>query len=465
MMELQDRISGPAKTIVQNLEQVGEHAQQAHASIKNIAEGVGIERLGEKLLEVGKEFVSEVFEANRFAERTKIAFGVLEGSASQANEVFEQTRRFAVAAGLPLEQVADSYKALRLGGVKAPDIEPILNAAADLAALGPKGVGMEAYVQTFADIQSKGDLAGRSLAAFKGVIDFDSLAKKLGFATHGYEQLAKALTAAPVSAGKGINALLATLAEKEGGVLGTVQKQLGETFSGTVTSIKGELLGLFEFDSSGSPVLEFLHQLRDSLNPGSPFMKGVLAGVDAFLAGLGPLMGPSGMPGLIQSMKDGSIVGAGFRDTMGSIGAVLATVADLLKMVVKGYDLLIHGVDWGYLKEQLGGGTVAGYAKKTVSENPLLQTALLASGVPAFAEGGHVDGPTLALVGDGGEGESIVPDSKMGSAHATLNLEQHFHVTNSGGVDVSELARTLHSIGLGDLQGALDTLAQQMGAA
>jgi DNA-binding phage protein len=33
-------------------------------------------------------------------------------------------------------------------------------------------------------------------------------------------------------------------------------------------------------------------------------------------------------------------------------------------------------------------------------------------GVPAFALGGYVKGPTLALIGEGGEGESVVPDSK-----------------------------------------------------
>jgi hypothetical protein len=34
------------------------------------------------------------------------------------------------------------------------------------------------------------------------------------------------------------------------------------------------------------------------------------------------------------------------------------------------------------------------------------------SGVPAFAMGAYVKGPTLALIGEGGEGESVVPDSK-----------------------------------------------------
>jgi hypothetical protein len=38
--------------------------------------------------------------------------------------------------------------------------------------------------------------------------------------------------------------------------------------------------------------------------------------------------------------------------------------------------------------------------------------------VPAFAEGGIVDRPTLALVGEGGEREFIIPESKMAAASA-----------------------------------------------
>ena len=38
--------------------------------------------------------------------------------------------------------------------------------------------------------------------------------------------------------------------------------------------------------------------------------------------------------------------------------------------------------------------------------------------LPRFAQGGVVDGPTLAMVGEGGEREYIVPESKMGKAAA-----------------------------------------------
>lgn len=472
-MELQDRISGPAKTIAQSLGQAEEATKSFGTSITSIAEGVGLERLGEKVIDLGREFAGQVIEANRFATETKIAFGVLYGSAEKGNDVFEQTRRFAINAGIEVSHVADSFKALKLAGVAEANVEPIVNAAADLAALGPKGVGLESYVQAFADIQSKGDLAGRSLAQFKGIIDFDALGKKLGFATHGYEQLAKTLTQTPVSADRAIKALVSTLADKTGGISGSVAQKLGNTFGGTITSIREELISLFEFDSSNSPILELLHTLRDSLKEGSPLLENIKAGARSFMDGLGLTLGDnSGFKPFLQSIKDGTLLGAGFRDAMGAVGATLATVADLLGKVVKGYDLLIHGVDWGLLKEQImqftPEGIVSGIVSRGVSQFSSVAGAVSGGGVKAFAEGGHVDGPTFAMVGEGGEGESIVPDSKLGSVgnrSANLHVEQHFHINGAGGVEASDLARHLHALSLGDLQGALDTLAQQMGAA
>ena len=35
--------------------------------------------------------------------------------------------------------------------------------------------------------------------------------------------------------------------------------------------------------------------------------------------------------------------------------------------------------------------------------------------VPALAEGGIVTGPTLAMIGEGGESEAVVPLSKLGT--------------------------------------------------
>ena len=58
---------------------------------------------------------------------------------------------------------------------------------------------------------------------------------------------------------------------------------------------------------------------------------------------------------------------------------------------------------------------IRGYnAIPTAPDLPLIPTLT----IPRFAEGGVVDRPTLAMVGDGGEREYIIPESKMAAASA-----------------------------------------------
>lgn len=42
--------------------------------------------------------------------------------------------------------------------------------------------------------------------------------------------------------------------------------------------------------------------------------------------------------------------------------------------------------------------------------------------IPRLASGGFVSKPTLALIGEGGEGEWVIPESKMGAAHGGVQL-------------------------------------------
>lgn len=57
---------------------------------------------------------------------------------------------------------------------------------------------------------------------------------------------------------------------------------------------------------------------------------------------------------------------------------------------------------------------IAGFNGLPMPDLPMLPTVP----VPKFAEGGVVDRPTLAMVGEGGEREYIIPESKMASASA-----------------------------------------------
>jgi hypothetical protein len=57
---------------------------------------------------------------------------------------------------------------------------------------------------------------------------------------------------------------------------------------------------------------------------------------------------------------------------------------------------------------------ISAYNRLPTPDLPLIP----ALSVPAFAQGGVVDRPTLAMVGEGGEREYIIPESKMGAASA-----------------------------------------------
>jgi hypothetical protein len=61
-------------------------------------------------------------------------------------------------------------------------------------------------------------------------------------------------------------------------------------------------------------------------------------------------------------------------------------------------------------QQSTGGNT--GSLPIAPGNNVLIINGQTMSGIPAFAKGAHVKGPTLALIGEGGEGESVVPDSK-----------------------------------------------------
>lgn len=502
VFQIRDQMSGPAKQIVINLnavvkatDDVKKKTKEAGHSMGDVFKGIGLERVAEKVLEVGKHLVESVIDMNRFATQTKIAFEVMLGSAGLANETFLEAKRVAFELGAPVEQVAASYKEMLSAGESVDNLQAVAKAASDLSHF--EGGSIESWTKAFSNILGKGELGGRSLAAFVGAVDFDVLAKKLGLTTHGYKELTQTLQKTPVSAFKGVQAILQTLQESEAGKIGTISKKVADTFSGTITSIKEQFMDLFEFDSGDSPVLEFLHGVRDALKPGSPLIMGIREGAKSFMEGLGIMTGPGGFEDLVKSLKDGSVLGGHFKETMHDLGRAVHYLVQGLELAAKGIAAVgsafsaIDKVGYAWMRGHLGSGvdmsqearefiwakehpdsTFASGMKGQIRsslppEEPSLQETLAAAiQVPHMASGGRVTGPTLALIGEGGEPETVVPDSKLGGmgARINLNLEQHFHVHGSEEAPVRELAGDLHALGLGDFQGALDTLASIAGA-
>lgn len=97
----------------------------------------------------------------------------------------------------------------------------------------------------------------------------------------------------------------------------------------------------------------------------------------------------------------GNFITAPFRTALGFVRNVMR---DLLTYVASGINRAI-----GVVNRLIGA-----YNRLPAPDIPLVPNV----SVPAFAEGGTVNKPTLALVGEGGQREYIIPESRMAQASA-----------------------------------------------
>jgi len=99
--------------------------------------------------------------------------------------------------------------------------------------------------------------------------------------------------------------------------------------------------------------------------------------------------------------KIGSAIGAAFKTVVDTIKAVFRSVLQYLASRVNAVTGLINIL-------------IAAFNRLPAPDIPLIPKLT----VPEFAQGGVVSRPTLAMVGEGGEREYIVPESKMAAASA-----------------------------------------------
>ena len=97
--------------------------------------------------------------------------------------------------------------------------------------------------------------------------------------------------------------------------------------------------------------------------------------------------------------KIGSAIGKAFEAVVGTIKNVFRSVLQYLADRVNGVGALINVL-------------IRAFNRLPAPDIPLIPSLT----VPAFAQGGVVNRPTLAMVGEGGEREYVVPESKMAAA-------------------------------------------------
>jgi hypothetical protein len=399
----------------------------------DLAEGAAlafeaIKKVGEAVIDLGKEIIKTVATAEDLNLAIKLDVG--EEGAEKVNklaESFQGTRfddKLIKEALLPiLEESGDEH---------SDQWDDLLTAATDVATRRNTGTaGAKAALGALRSIEIQPQKIKGSLKelGIKQKDFYDDLGDLLGISAVAAEKQVKA---GKVKSQTLLSVALNQIAEREGGALGNATNQGAKTL-GTALERLGNLKeNLFE-KLVGSPgfakLQEFLTTFVDTMegDAGTELMGKI---GDAFAEVFGYLASPEGIQRLENGVKSvasgiGSAVDAAtvlfhwFTKIVDAAGAIAAPLNSLRQV---GLRLAGGGSDEG----EAGGGNVGGKFKNRLRElfaagkidQAGIAQALSTGVIPAFASGGIVDRPTLALVGEAGP-EAIVP---LGGGRHSVDL-------------------------------------------
>ena len=129
--------------------------------------------------------------------------------------------------------------------------------------------------------------------------------------------------------------------------------------------------------------------------------------------GIGNAIGNSLVNGMQNLVTGATSVKQVFADMLKSIADVLAQQAAqmIATYIAIGIARAFAGMGGGSEGDGLNLTAIEQYSG--IGANTPVSPGIAGAGVGGFAEGGYVSGPTRALVGEGGESEYIIPESKM----------------------------------------------------
>jgi hypothetical protein len=185
------------------------------------------------------------------------------------------------------------------------------------------------------------------------------------------------------------------------------------------------------------PLMKFVAWLWNWGEPIRQFWAGLWNGLVQFvgysLTTIGTLIANGakfwwqGVTGVWQAIGKGFVtyvvdpISKAWTAVMGLLPKVMNSAAEAVSRVwngvVNGVKAVINGL-LGYMASRINSiasminRLIAGFNSLPGPDLPFVPTFT----VPAFAQGGMVSRPTLAMVGEGGEREYIVPESKMATA-------------------------------------------------
>lgn len=430
---------------------VAEGAALAFEAIMKVGEA--LYEAGEKAIDFGKEIIRAAGNAEDLNLAVKLDVG--DEGAEKIEKIAESYKgtRFSP------EQIKAAFLPLleQTGTKLEEDWGVIISAATDRATKLKTGAGgVSAALEHFKDIalnpqRLRGSLKGLGIeqAPF-----YAELGKAIGSSAKDAEAQTKA---GKIAAQDLVRVALRQMAEKQGGSVGN-QTNAGDKTLGTqlarLDNLKDNLFVGLANSPGMAAVNGFLKNFVDVMEGdiGTDLIKKVGG---AFETMFGDMSGPEGLEKMktgIGSLatKVGNFI-EDFRAAWPSIKEGAATVWEVLKGIGSALAWIAHGLKVSftsamYLAETLNMNHSKGWSfagggeprdKETPDNRPMAQQ-LLEQALPKFADGGVVDEPTVALVGEAGP-EMIVP------------MNNHRSLDDLVGASSGPVGGASNSVTMGDL--------------
>lgn len=159
----------------------------------------------------------------------------------------------------------------------------------------------------------------------------------------------------------------------------------------------------------------------------------------------------------------GTYIGQGILKGVTGAGVTLGAEALGISQSTAGrYSSTVQGSSmkaWGNLWEDTGGAAASWVYDLVAPESQK------GGSVKKLAEGGIVDQPTLAVIGEGGEREYVIPESKMGmmGGKSGISIHMPIQLMYAGSADPDSLEAAIEPVFMRCAQNLVQRLAMEMG--
>ena len=277
-------------------------------------------------------FAHGVVEAAAFAERSKLAFGLLMKGSGDSAAQFQRVIGLAVKFGLPVEESVKTFQKLLAMQFKPAMAEQLLKMGADLQAIGASTEEVSGALTAISQIKAKGRVQAEELLqlAERGVsteLVITSLGKALGKTN---DQIRALMQAGKITADQGIAAIGEAIAIKTGGPAGKAGEKFAmSTLTGMANVFKAKgaaiMIGLGE--KITKPLVDALGPIAKDLMAAIDSPEGKAA-LESIVGGFTSIFGAvkAAWPvvkefagGLLEGLAPLKEVGSGFMSAMGPI--------------------------------------------------------------------------------------------------------------------------------------------------